>query len=84
MSPLRSGRVPLVDLLVDTQSELWELAVRAGLQVLEAMMEEDRAAVCGPRYAHDPDRARATRGDGGERGRVGRAEGWRAAATGAG
>jgi hypothetical protein len=46
----------LVDLLVDTQSELWELAVRAGLQVLEAMMEEDRAAVCGPRYTHHSDR----------------------------
>lgn len=44
--------LPLVDLLVDTQAELWELAVRAGLQVLDAMMEEDRAAVCGPRYAH--------------------------------
>ena len=58
--PVTQRRVPLVDLLVDTQSALWELAVRAGLQVLDAMMEEDRAAVCGPRYAHDPDR-RASR-----------------------
>ena len=24
----------------------------SGLKVLEAMLEEDRAAVCGPRYAH--------------------------------
>ena len=46
-------RLPLVDLLVDTEAELWELAVRAGLQVLAAMMEEDRTAVCGPRYVHD-------------------------------
>ncbi len=58
--PVAQRILPLVNLLVDTHSELWELAVRAGLQVLEAMMEEDRAAVCGPRYAHDPDR-RASR-----------------------
>jgi transposase-like protein len=49
-------RLPLRELLVETHVELWELAVRAGLQVLEAMMEEDRAALCGPRYVHDPDR----------------------------
>ena len=24
----------------------------SGLKVLEAMLEEDRVAVCGPRYAH--------------------------------
>jgi transposase-like protein len=58
--PTTQRKLPLVDLLVDTQTELWELAVRAGLQVLVAMMEEDRAAICGPRYAHDPDR-RASR-----------------------
>jgi putative transposase len=60
--PLRTRRLPLVDLLVDTQAELWELAVRAGLQVLEAMMEEDRVAICGPRYAHDPDRGASRAG----------------------
>lgn len=36
--------LPLVDLLVDAQSELFELAVRSGLKVLEAMLEEDRTA----------------------------------------
>jgi putative transposase len=59
-TPTAPRKLPLVDLLVDTQTELWELAVRAGVQVLAAMMEEDRAAICGPRYAHDPDR-RASR-----------------------
>jgi transposase-like protein len=49
-------RLPLVDLLVDAQSELFELAMRSGLKVLEAMLEEDRTAICGPRYAHQPDR----------------------------
>jgi transposase-like protein len=48
--------LPLVDLLVDAQSELFELAMRSGLKVLEAMLEEDRTALCGPRYAHLADR----------------------------
>ena len=53
-SPLR--RLPLVNLLVDTRTELLELVTRSGLKVLTAMLEEDRTAVCGPRYAHEPDR----------------------------
>ena len=48
--------LPLVDILIDTQAELQELVVASGLKVLEAMMEEDRAAVCGPRYTHQPAR----------------------------
>ena len=43
-------------ILIDTQAELQELVVASGLKVLEAMLEEDRAAVCGPRYAHQPAR----------------------------
>lgn len=53
-SPLR--HLPLVDLLVDTRTELLELVTRSGLQVLTAMLEEDRTAVCGPRYVHEPGR----------------------------
>ena len=45
--------LPLVELLVDTKAELFELMVRSGLRVLDAMLEEDRTALCGPRYAHD-------------------------------
>ena len=52
--------LPLVDILVETQAELQELVVASGLKVLEAMLEEDRVAVCGPRYAHQPAR-RASR-----------------------
>jgi putative transposase len=48
--------LPLVDLLVDTRTELFELALRSGLQVFATMLEEDRTAVCGPRYAHQADR----------------------------
>src|SRR4029450_12400046 len=48
--------LPLVDLLVDARTELFELAVRSGLKVLESMLEEDRVALCGPRYTHAADR----------------------------
>lgn len=51
-----SRHLPLVDLLIDTRAELTELVVRSGMKVLEAMLEEDRIAVCGPRYAHQDDR----------------------------
>lgn len=48
--------LPLVDLLVDARTELFELAIRSGLKVLDTMLEEDRTVVCGPRYAHVVDR----------------------------
>ena len=52
--------LPLVDILVDAQAELQELVVASGLKVFAAMLEADRVAVCGPRYAHQPAR-RASR-----------------------
>src|SRR5437773_2625441 len=36
---------------------LLELAVETGLQVLQQMLEQDREAVCGPRYRHLSHRA---------------------------
>jgi putative transposase len=48
--------LPLVDLLVDTKTELLALALRSGLKVFTAMLEDDRKAICGPRYTHEPDR----------------------------
>lgn len=45
---------------MDTRTERFELAVRSGLKVFETMLEEDRTALCGPRYAHHVDRV-ATR-----------------------
>ena len=41
--------LPLVDLLVDTKTELLEWAIRSGLRVFTAMLEEDRTVICGPR-----------------------------------
>jgi transposase-like protein len=52
----------LVELLVDTKTELFELMVRSGLRVLDAMLEEDRTALCGPRYAHQPARVASRAG----------------------
>lgn len=48
-SPSQQRHLPLVDLLVDTRSELFEFAIRSGLKVLDAMLEleEDRTAICG-------------------------------------
>ena len=34
----------------------WNLALRSGLKVFTTMLEEDRTAICGPRYAHEPER----------------------------
>ena len=48
--------LPLVDLLIDTRAELTELVVRSGMKVLDAMLEEDRITVCGPRYVHQAER----------------------------
>jgi putative transposase len=50
--PERQRRLPLVNLLVDTRTELLELVMRSGLKVVEAMLEEDRTALCGARYRH--------------------------------
>jgi putative transposase len=54
--------LPLVELLVDTKTELVELMIRSGLRVLDAMLEEDRTALCGPRYAHQATRTAARAG----------------------
>jgi hypothetical protein len=51
----------LVDLLVDTRTELFELAMCAGLGVFTVMLEEDRTAICGPRYAVEPGQDPRTR-----------------------
>ncbi|HEY3045262.1 MAG TPA: IS256 family transposase [Vicinamibacterales bacterium] len=54
--------LPLIDLLVDTRAELMELAVSSGLKVLHTMLEEDRTAICGPRYQHQADRTASRAG----------------------
>jgi transposase-like protein len=61
-SPSPQRHLSFVDLLVDTRTELFELAIRSGLKVLDAMLEEDRTAICGARYAHQPARVASRTG----------------------
>ena len=51
-----------MELLIDTEAELFHPAVRSGLQVLDAVLEEDRTAICGPRYAQQADRTASRAG----------------------
>lgn len=46
--------------LVDARATLFSTIMQTGLNVVGAMMEEDRVRLCGRRYEHDPER-RATR-----------------------
>jgi len=48
--------LPLLDAFTSIESSYFELCVRAGGQVLGAMMEQDREDLCGPRWKRDPDR----------------------------
>src|SRR3954451_537617 len=50
----------MAEIAADMREGLLALAVGAGLQVMQQLMEADVAAVCGPRGKHDPNRA-ATR-----------------------
>ena len=48
--PSAMRRVRLGEVLVQARTALREIVVGAGFQVLTAMLEEDREALCGPRY----------------------------------
>jgi putative transposase len=52
--------VAMEEIAADMREGLLALAVGAGLQVMQQLMEADVTAACGPRGKHDPDR-RATR-----------------------
>ena len=53
--------MPMLKVLVDTRQMFFDLCVRTGRQTLQALMEADRDAVCGPKGRHDTARV-ATRG----------------------
>ena len=52
--------VAMGEIAAELREGLLALAVGAGLQVMQQLMEADVAAACGPRGRHDPDRT-ATR-----------------------
>lgn len=54
--PMSKTQTLPLELRLDPKQELFELVTQTGLQVLHAMLEADRAALCGPRYRHQMDR----------------------------
>lgn len=50
--------LPLAEIV---RGDLRELVIALGMRAVAAMIEEERTALCGPRYRHDPER-RASRG----------------------
>jgi len=49
--------LPLIDALVGLEEDYFRLCVRSGDAVLRAMMEEDRTALCGPKWGRGSTRA---------------------------
>jgi transposase-like protein len=54
--PSAARRVRLGEVLVQARTALREIVVGAGFQVLTAMLEEEREALCGPRYRQEATR----------------------------
>ena len=48
--------LPVLGAFASIERSYFELCIRAGQQVLDAMMEQDRTELCGPRGKHDPER----------------------------
>jgi putative transposase len=56
--------VVMDEIAADMREGLLALAVGAGLQVMQQLMEADVTAACGPKGRHDPDRAATRHGAG--------------------
>lgn len=56
--PAPAGTTLQFDLLLPgaMRALLYEMVVGAGMQVVEAVLEQERRAICGPRYEHDAGR----------------------------
>jgi putative transposase len=54
--------VAIGDIVADVREGLLAMAVGAGLQVMDAMMDADVVAVCGPKGKHDPNRTAVRHG----------------------
>ena len=49
--------LPLLGAFANIEKSFFELCIDSGQQVLQAMMEQDREDLCGPRWKRDPDRS---------------------------
>jgi len=50
--------IPLIGLTTLVYRELRDFVAAAGAEALKRVLEEERTALCGPRYAHDRERRR--------------------------
>jgi transposase-like protein len=48
--------LPLLGAIANIENAFFDLCIHAGHQVLDAMMEQDREQLCGPRWKRDPNR----------------------------
>jgi transposase-like protein len=48
--------LPLLGAIANIENAFFDLCIHAGRQVLDAMMEQDREQLCGPRWKRDPNR----------------------------
>ena len=48
--------LPVLGAFASIERSYFDLCIRAGQQVLDAMMEQDRPELCGPRWKRDPNR----------------------------
>jgi transposase-like protein len=61
-APDRRVQVALDEIAASAREGLLAVAVGAGLQVMQALMEDDVTGVCGPKGRHDPDRTAVRHG----------------------
>jgi transposase-like protein len=54
--------LPVVGILATIEGALYELVVSSGLSVVLALLEQERAKLCGARYRHDPGRTASRAG----------------------
>src|SRR3954465_10214920 len=48
--------LPILGLLVTVKTSLFDLVLSSGMKMLEVLLEQEREALCGVRYRHDPER----------------------------
>jgi len=53
---VKTARKPVVEVVIGARESLFQLSIDTGLQVLEALLEEDRTELVGPKGTHDPSR----------------------------
>ena len=57
--------LPLLGAFAGIERSYFDLCIRAGQQVLDALMEQDREELCGPRWKRDPARQAGIGSEGG-------------------